>query len=83
MTTVRGNITGLHWSKKNAEEFIREFCRKNGVEVKNYNLDYKAAREIASEIRFFEKISFLYPDPERDMQEYQRILSKLKKRGVV
>ena len=82
-TTGRGNITGLHWSKKNTEEFIRNFCKKNHFEVRQYDLDYKTAREIASEIRFFEKIAFLYPDLERDVQEYRRILSKLKERGVI
>lgn len=81
--TGRGNITGLHWTKKNTEEFIRQFCKKNNLEVQQYNLDYKTAREIASEIRFFEKIAFLYSDPERDMQEYRRILRKLKERGVI
>jgi tRNA(Ile)-lysidine synthase TilS/MesJ len=81
--TGRGN-TGLHWSKKSSEEFIREFCRKNELEVKQYDLDYKTAREIASDIRFFEKVVFLYhPDHERDMQQYQRILRKLKERGVI
>ncbi len=82
-TTGKGNIMGLHWSKKSSEEFIREFCRKNELEVKQYDLDYKTAREIASEIRFFEKIAFLYPDQERDMQQYQRIIRKLKERGVI
>ena len=82
-TTGKGNIAGLHWSKKSSEEFIREFCRKNELEVKQYDLDYKTAREIASEIRFFEKIAFLYPDQERDMQQYQRIIRKLKERGVI
>jgi tRNA(Ile)-lysidine synthase TilS/MesJ len=81
--TGRGNVTGLHWSKKSSEEFIREFCRKNELEVKQYDLDYKTAREIASDIRFFEKVVFLYPDHERDMQQYQRILRKLKERGVI
>ena len=74
---------GLHWSKKNTEKFIREFCKTNEIEIKDYNLDYKTAREIASEIRFFEKIAFLYPDLERDIQEYKRILRKLKERGVI
>ena len=82
-TTGRGNVMGLHWSKQNTEEFIRAFCKKNHLEVKQYNLDYNTAREIASEIRFFEKIAFLYPDIERDLQEYQRILHKLKERGVI
>ncbi len=82
-TTGRGNVMGLHWSKQNTEEFIRAFCKKNHLEVKQYNLDYNTAREIASEIRFFEKIAFLYPDIERDLQEYHRILHKLKERGVI
>ena len=81
--TGRGNIAGLHWSKQNTEEFIRAFCKKNNLEVKQYNLDYNTARTIASEIRFYEQISFLYPDAERDLQEYQRIVRKLKERGVI
>ena len=81
--TGRGNIMGLHWSKQNTEEFIRAFCKRNNLEVKQYNLDYNTAREIASEIRFYEQISFLYPDAERDLQEYRRILRKLKERGVI
>ena len=81
--TGRGNIIGLHWSKKNTEEFIRDFCKRNGCEIMNYNLDYKTAREIASEIRFFEKIALLYPDADRDTRERQRILGKLKERGVI
>ena len=51
-TTGRGNVMGLHWSKQNTEEFIRAFCKKNHLEVKQYNLDYNTAREIASEIHF-------------------------------
>ena len=82
-TTGSGNVTGLHWSKKSSEEFIRAFCKRNDFEVKQYDLDYRTAIEIASEIRFFEKIAFLYPDQERDMQQYQRIIRKLKERGVI
>jgi tRNA(Ile)-lysidine synthase TilS/MesJ len=81
--TGKGNIMGLHWSKKSAEEYIREYCKRNNLAVKQYDLDYKTAREIASEIRFFEKIAFLYPDQERDMRQYQRIIRKLKERGVI
>ena len=50
-TVGSGNFAGFHYSKKNCEELIREFFKKEGYEIDSYMMDFKIARAIAVDIR--------------------------------
>ena len=54
MTIARGgygNFAGFHYSKKTCEELIREFFKREGFEIDQYNIPFKYAKIWAEYIR--------------------------------
>ena len=51
LQTNAGNFAGFHYSKKNCEEIIREFFKREGFEIDRYNMDFKTAKAWAVYIR--------------------------------
>lgn len=46
-----GNFAGWHYSKKNCEELIREFFKREGFEIDQYRIPFKYAKELAVSIK--------------------------------
>ena len=51
LQTNAGNFAGFHYSKKNCEEIIREYFKKEGFEIDKYNMDFKTGKAWAVLIR--------------------------------